>query len=681
MLAAIQRSGMLCGLVLPSSNPVLSQVRRFRQMEILMYRFPRSKPVARVVASAASFALAFSLIGCAGFSTTATPSPTAGVAFAGNLHGGQQPVSGAQVYLLSADTVSYAGGTHPILNPGPGIQLNQYGAYYATTDAGGNFAFANYTCPSPTSQVYLLALGGNPGLSGNQNNTAITSIDVVGNCNSIKTTSFFSINEVTTAAFVTAVQQFMGSFNTVGAPASNQAGLATAFALAADLANPATGAARSTNVAGTGSVPQSKLNTLGNILAPCINSSAPSSPTCTSLFTAVTPAGGARPVEVVGAMLLIAQNPGNNVAAISGQTNPAAPFQPSLAKAPNDLSIGITYSGGGMTAPGNIVIDAAGDAYIGNSPSTAGAAGTDSIVGFGPNGAILTGATGYTAGIHAPAGLAIDNAGSIWSTDAASGNNPDQVVKLSSSGALVGAFSTNISNPQGIAIDTGNNAWVANQNSSNLVKLNATDTAITATVTSNGFAFPTGIGIDGSGNIFAAGSGSNTILKFSSAGTVLSPAGGYPASSLNQPTGISLDGSGNVWTINNVGSTITKITNTGTLIAPSAPQPSIANAYVLSIDGVGGAWYANCRAACGANTTSPDNLTHVLASQGQATGTADGYQDAKLSRVGTSAIDGSGNVWVTNNGGGTVTEFVGLASPVITPLAAAVTQNKLGTRP
>ena len=102
---------------------------------------------------------------------------------------------------------------------------------------------------------------------------------------------------------------------------------------------------------------------------------------------------------------------------------------------------------------------------------------------------------------------------------------------------------------------------------------------------------------------------------------------------------------------------------------------------MLSIDGAGGAWFANCRAACGANTTSPDNLTHVAPTQSQATGTADGYQDSHLSRVGTTAIDASGNVWITSNGNGTVTEFVGLAQPVVTPLAAAVAANKLGIRP
>ena len=647
----------------------------------------------RLTCVSASAVLLMSLVGCSGFNTTATPSPVAGVSFGGSVHGGQQPVSGAKVYLFGAATSGYGSTGSSLLRPGTGIATDQYGNQYATTDANGNFGFSTYFCPSGTTQTYLLALGGNPGIGGTgsggsvngaTNNTAIAVAAAVGDCSNLNPSTFVSINELTTVALATAAQQYAVGPTQIGAPNTTAAaaGLRNAFLLAQDLVATNTGTSRTTNVAGTGSVPQTKVDTLGNILAPCLNSASNNSAPCTSLFSAAVPAGGTTVSETFSAMLSIAKNPGNNVANINALTNAAAPFQPSLASAPNDWTLAITYSGGGMTAPGSVVIDQTGNAYIGNSPSTAGASGTDSIVGFSPTGAVLTGATGYSTGIHAPAGLAIDTAGNIWSTDAASGSNPDQVVKLTGAGALVFAFNdSTISNPQGIAIDSTNNAWVANQNNFNLDKINAAGTRTQAPVTSSGFYYPTGIGIDGSQNIFAAGTGSNTILKFNSAGTVLSPAGGYTASSLNQPTGISLDASGNVWTINNNSSTITKITNTGTLIAPSTPMPSISNAYVLAIDGAGGAWYANCRAACGANTTSPDNLTHVGANQAQATGTADGFQDSHLSRVGTAAIDATGNVWVTNNGNGTVTEFLGIAVPVVTPLAAAAANNTLGTRP
>jgi hypothetical protein len=46
--------------------------------------------------------------------------------------------------------------------------------------------------------------------------------------------------------------------------------------------------------------------------------------------------------------------------------------------------------------------------------------------------------------------------------------------------------------------------------------------------------------------------------------------------------------------------------------------------------------------------------------------------DAGLLEAYAAAIDGSGNLWVSNLGANTVTEFVGLAAPVKTPLLGPV---------
>ena len=158
---------------------------------------------------------------------------------------------------------------------------------------------------------------------------------------------------------------------------------------------------------------------------------------------------------------------------------------------PNDLTLAITYTGGGMTAPGNVVIDALGNAYVGNAPSQNGAAGTDSIVGFGSDGTILTGSTGYTSGIHAPNALAIDQLGNIWSTDQATGSFSDEVVKLNSTGVKQFAFSDNAtSGVQGIAIDASNNAWVVNQNTYKIEQVLAGGTRTLAPVSTRKLLLP-----------------------------------------------------------------------------------------------------------------------------------------------------------------------------------------------
>ena len=45
------------------------------------------------------------------------------------------------------------------------------------------------------------------------------------------------------------------------------------------------------------------------------------------------------------------------------------------------------------------------------------------------------------------------------------------------------------------------------------------------------------------------------------------------------------------------------------------------------------------------------------------------------------AVDGSGNLWSANFDKSNVTEIIGIAAPVVTPLSVGVKNNTLGTRP
>jgi hypothetical protein len=62
------------------------------------------------------------------------------------------------------------------------------------------------------------------------------------------------------------------------------------------------------------------------------------------------------------------------------------------------------------------------------------------------------------------------------------------------------------------------------------------------------------------------------------------------------------------------------------------------------------------------------------------TGT-NGYKGGMLSVPNRLDIDGSGDVWVVNSSGNSVTELIGAAAPVVRPLASAVVGGTLGTRP
>jgi hypothetical protein len=144
---------------------------------------------------------------------------------------------------------------------------------------------------------------------------------------------------------------------------------------------------------------------------------------------------------------------------------------------------------------------------------------------------------------------------------------------------------------------------------------------------------PNSIAIDGLGNAWIANS-FNTVSKFSSAGTALSPSSGYTGGGLNGPDSIAIDGSGNAWIANNTPSTVSELSNAGVALSPSS-----------------------------------------------------GYTGGGLGEPLSIAIDGSGNVWTVNYSW-SLTELIGAATPVITPICAGLPatptadgSSNLGTRP
>jgi hypothetical protein len=102
----------------------------------------------------------------------------------------------------------------------------------------------------------------------------------------------------------------------------------------------------------------------------------------------------------------------------------------------------------------------------------------------------------------------------------------------------------------------------------------------------------------------------------------------------------------------------------------------------IAIDGAGNAFVMNFG--------SVSELTNSGLALSPSTGFANSYP-ARF-RSDAVAVDGSGNVWfapeVIPVGGGTssvagtsLTEYVGLAAPVATPIAAAAAAGLLGSRP
>ena len=277
--------------------------------------------------------LAFLLLASGCTHTGQAPQPVTGLALAGRVQGGQQPVTGSTLQLYVVGTTADGAASSPLLNKS------------VQTDATGSFSITgDYTCPSSTALVYLTASGGNPGLAAGSNNPNLTMMAALGQCGQLSATTYIFINEVTTVGTVAALYPYMNSSTAVGSGTADLNAFTTAFSTVNEFTNIAAGTAPGPALPGGFYASSSEIDTLGNILAPCINSTggvAGDGSLCGQLFQLTKPTTSAAPTDTVGAILDILRNPTQNVAALFNLSQPAPPFQPALTSAPTDWTLTI----------------------------------------------------------------------------------------------------------------------------------------------------------------------------------------------------------------------------------------------------------------------------------------------------------------------------------------------------
>jgi hypothetical protein len=386
----------------------------------------------------------------------ATPSAPATIQVAplkGLVMGGQQPVGNVSLQLYQAGMTGY------------GSLATALGTSFLTTQ-GGNFTTPSYTCTAG-SQVYLVGTGGQPG---GQTNNNLAMMVGLGTCGGTDLNSFINVNELTTVASVWALSPFMKGTKNIGTSSSNLAGLTDAFAAINELVNTTNGAVPGPALPAGASFQQATINTLAEILLQCVNSGGGAAPNgvsdgsnCGNLFAlAPNAAGTVYPTDTITAAMNIAQSPGRNVTAINNIRMGTPQFTPvfNLGKPPNDWTIAITYTGGGLSAPTSIAADAAGAVWITNN-------GNSSVTKLDDTGTAISGTNGFTAGgsINSPSAVAIDGNGNAWIANA--GNNT--VTELNSVGASVGVVSDpSLKTPASLAIDGSGNVWIANSGSNSV---------------------------------------------------------------------------------------------------------------------------------------------------------------------------------------------------------------------
>jgi hypothetical protein len=644
------------------------------------------------------------LTGCA-FGPTAAPSSATGLAIKGNVHGGQQPVSGAHVYLYAANTTGYGKPSVSLLNSADGTVSDSNGNYYVITDASGGFTITgDYTC-TQGQQVYLYAQGGDPGSGPN---SSVGLLSVLGNCPGgtfATETPFVEVNEVTTVAAAYALSGFATDPTHIAddeAVVSNptaalaKTGMANAFVNASNLADISSGIARSTTPSGSGMVPQSTINTLANILAACINSNGavtgPDSPTaCYTLLNSALSDGtsGTVPADTAAAALNIAHHPSLNVAALYDLASSSPPFAPSLTTVPNDFSLGLVFTGGGINLTNGMAVDAMGNVWSTNDSYY--------LTEISSAGVFLSGPNGYFSNAYTPGPIAIDLNDNVWignGTHTISG--PGSLFELSSNGIVLSGTSGYgdglLSTPQGLAIDASNNIWATDTVNDNVVEFSNSGQVLSGTkgFTGGGISNPYQLTITPSGNVWVTNSTAYSISELSASGMPLTPPTGVAGVGFFGGTSLAIDHQNNIWAVTEGPgrAQVSKVSSDGVILsgsgyATTAMQGVNTAGVTMAIDGDDNVW-----------TPAGSSNVIELSNTGETISGSDGYGGGIASYPQYLVIDGSGDVWVSSAtyipsgvrgvpGVYTfkITELVGVATPVVTPIAAGVKLNMLGARP
>ena len=273
------------------------------------------------------------LTGC-GLSGSAVALP-GGDALIGNVRGGNQPVSGSHIQLYATGTSGTGSAAQPLLSNS------------VESDSNGNFLIpTDFRCPSQSSQIFLVADGGNPGLSSGTDNQALALTAMLGSCSSLSAANIITVDEVTTVGSVWPLAHYMKSPTNLGSAPGDTAFL-SAVSTVPEFINLVEGSSPGTPTPTSYFAQNSKLYSLADALSNCVNSSGGSagdgSP-CGLLFSMATPTGGTPPTDTITAAMEIAQNPDNNVTGIFSLVRPNTPFRPTLTSAPPDWSLNLTYA-------------------------------------------------------------------------------------------------------------------------------------------------------------------------------------------------------------------------------------------------------------------------------------------------------------------------------------------------
>ncbi len=617
------------------------------------------------------------LSGC-GVGTLASPNAIAATskAIKGKAFGGQQPVVGATIALYSFGTAGY-GSAGTLLAT-------------ATTDSGGYFTIdpASINCPTADTPVYILSLGGNPG---SQVNSAIALGAGLGACSNAAN-AFVTINEINTAMLAYTFAHFFNASTPDGTTSDHFGAPASAAQVVANASNGTLNTLIDKQNGyplpntSTQSFEGAKLITLGNILGACVNSAGPGSPSCSALFSYSTPPTGAAPTNTLEAAIDVALYPAQNVPfiyALQPQSGAAA-FTGGLTSAPADWTLSASYTsssfglGVNHSTASTIDIDSTGRVWF---PSNG--LGTSGVGFFDPASGAFSPL--FAGGLRRPQEIAIDVDDYVWANDTASAT-------------IAGFPAASPTTPTVLSIrNTSSTAVTVALDNSIRYGIVATDglPALAQVTGKNTYSQIPNTEIAGGGGFIASSLAADTVGGIGIGGQQVSTPTTYdlyyaPDGSITPVTYQTVQDAGQVvftgsdfaqarggYSPGDDGLCLFSAQNCFSMADPTNRHPS-----GVSLDGAGTLWFADNFTP----TVEAIPLTNgsYLTSNNTANNTVyvhDSNNGGTLTGPAGIAVDGAGNVWVSNYGcygtgcragAFTLSELIGAGAPTLTPVARQI---------
>jgi tripartite motif-containing protein 71 len=320
--------------------------------------------------------------------------------------------------------------------------------------------------------------------------------------------------------------------------------------------------------------------------------------------------------------------------------------------------------GGELDEPIGTAIDASGDLWVDDNDN-------NRLVEFSPSGTVIGTYGSHGSGedeLNNPLGLAIDpTSGDVVVSD--TGNNRIEV--FGPTGKFVrefggfGAGNGKLNDPNALTVDSTGNIWVADRGNNRVEEFSSTGAYLSQfgrEGTGNGeFLGPDAVAIS-EGELYVVDSGNDRVEEFTTSGTFLASFGseGTGLGQMKEPRGIAVDPmSGNLYVSDSGNDRIEEFSPAGkplTEFGSLGADPDEFDAPVgLSLNNTGHIYIADLYHSHIDEWQLPEagGARVTYSSQFGSSGSGEG----QFSSPAKAAIDGSGDVWVTDYGNGRVEKF------------------------